>query len=208
LGVRGLRIRGGPRGAHRDAGADAPTPGAPVIDPMQILLDRGGEADSDEPVTHLEHALLTAGHALAAGAGPALVAAALFHDIGQLLHPDADRATRAGLDTRHEELGARFLSRFFGEAVCAPVRLHVAAKRELARDPDYRARLSPVSLHSLAVQGGPFSAIESAAFLALPGATDALLLRRWDDAAKDPTAPLPDPDRLEVALAAARTLTS
>ena len=179
-----------------------------MIDPMQILLERGGETDGDEAVTHLEHALLTAGHALAEGAPPALVAAALFHDIGQLLHPDADRASRAGLDTRHEELGARFLSRFFGEAVCAPVRLHVAAKRELARDPDYRARLSAVSLHRLAVQGGPFSDTESAAFLALPGAADALRLRRWDAAAKDPAAPLPDPDPLEAALAAARGLTS
>jgi len=177
-------------------------------DPMQILLERGSEADGDEPVTHLEHALLTAGHALAESAPPALVAAALFHDIGQLLHPDAERAARAGLDTRHEELGARYLSRYFGEAVCAPVRLHVAAKRELARDPDYRARLSAVSLVSLAVQGGPFSDAESAAFHALPGAADALRLRRWDDAAKDPAAPLPDPDLLEAALGAARALTS
>ena len=179
-----------------------------MTDPMQLLFDRGAERDGDEPVTHLEHALLTAALALDAGAGPALVAAALFHDIGLLLHPDADRAARAGLDTRHEELGARFLARTHGEAVCAPVRLHVAAKRELARDPAYLAALSPVSRESLARQGGPFDDAASAAFHALPGAADALRMRRWDDAAKDPSAPLPDPDLLEAALLAARGLTS
>ena len=71
-----------------------------------------------------------------------------------------------------------------------PVRLHVAAKRYLVTaEPTYAARLSPASVHTLRLQGGPMSASECAAFRQLPHAEDALRLRCWDDLAKDAAAP-------------------
>ncbi|NWG75838.1 MAG: HD domain-containing protein, partial [Rubrivivax sp.] len=48
------------------------------------LETRGGERYDGEPVSHLEHALQCAALAARAGAGDALVAAALLHDIGHL----------------------------------------------------------------------------------------------------------------------------
>ena len=45
-------------------------------------------------------------------------------------------------------------------------------------------RLSDDSKRSLALQGGVFSAEQAAAFIAQPGARDAVLLRQWDDLAK------------------------
>ena len=67
---------------------------------------------------------------------------------------------------------------------------HVPAKRFLvATNSSYRALLSPVSIASLRVQGGPMDAAEVAEFRAQPWSTEAVLVRRWDDAAKDPAAP-------------------
>jgi gamma-butyrobetaine dioxygenase len=76
------------------------------------------------------------------------------------------------------------------------VRLHVAAKRYLcATEPDYFGRLSPASVYTLSVQGGPMRPAETDAFEALPYAQDAVALRRWDDDAKDPDAPTPGLER-------------
>jgi gamma-butyrobetaine dioxygenase len=67
------------------------------------------------------------------------------------------------------------------------VRLHVAAKRYLcAVVPRYYGRLSAASVFTLAVQGGPMSDAEAAAFETIPYANAAVAVRRWDEAAKDP----------------------
>jgi gamma-butyrobetaine dioxygenase len=65
------------------------------------------------------------------------------------------------------------------------VRLHVSAKRYLtAIDPNYYDGLSPASVLSLELQGGPFSSEEARRFAATAGATDAIRLRRWDESSK------------------------
>jgi gamma-butyrobetaine dioxygenase len=100
-----------------------------------------------------------------------------------------------GIDDRHEVLSAEWLSDFFGPQVTEPVRLHVQAKRYLcAVDPAYQAGLSAASNLSLVLQGGPMDAEEQARFCAQPHAADAVALRRWDDAAKDPHCAVPPLD--------------
>jgi phosphonate degradation associated HDIG domain protein len=144
----------------------------------ELFAGPGARDYLGEPVTIGTHMLQAAALAEAAGADPELVAAALLHDIGHLRHE---------ADSRHGEAGARWLSRWFGEAVTEPVRLHVAAKRYLcAAEPGYFGLLSAESVRTLAVQGGPMTSDEQAAFEALPHARDAVAVRRWDDAAKDP----------------------
>ena len=76
-----------------------------------------------------------------------------------------------------------------------PVRLHVAAKRYLcAIESDYFDKLSPDSVRSLELQGGPMSAGEVEAFRRNPLHGEAVRLRRYDEAAKDPRASTPDFD--------------
>ena len=133
-------------------------------------LARGTGQYDREDVTQLEHALQTAALAVEDGATPALVLAALFHDLGHLLVPNAEAASVEGRDLRHERIGAAYLARTFGPAVSEPVRLHVHAKRYLARDPAYRATLSAESTRSLALQGGPMTAFEAHGFLSDPHA--------------------------------------
>ncbi len=160
-------------------------------DLFRLLAERGSEQYGDEAVSQLQHALQCAALARGEGACPALVTAALFHDVGHLVADDPS-AARKGRDLCHEDAGAGFLEALFGPAVAEPVRLHVAAKRYLtAVDPAYLAGLSEASRVSLAVQGGPFTPAEAAAFLARPHAAEAVRLRRWDDLAKDPAAVTP-----------------
>ncbi|MBA4063924.1 MAG: metal-dependent phosphohydrolase [Isosphaera sp.] len=156
-----------------------------VLDTIDRLFATHGAAEyGGEAVSQLEHALQAAALAEAAAAGPDLVAAALLHDVGHLLHGGGYAAGR-GVDDRHEDLGVRFLAKAFGPAVTEPVRLHVAAKRYLtAARPGYLARLSPASIRSLALQGGPMTAAEVAGFEANPHHAAAVKLREYDDAAK------------------------
>jgi phosphonate degradation associated HDIG domain protein len=153
----------------------------------RLFAERGESAYGGEAVSQLEHALQAAALARSAGAGAALVAAALLHDVGHLLHDLPDDAPDRGVDDAHEARAARWLSLWFGPDVVEPVRLHVDAKRYLcAVEPEYLRRLSAPSVASLRLQGGPMSAEEVRAFRESPHLADAVALRRWDDEAKDP----------------------
>jgi len=159
------------------------------FDDIRTLFEqRGAMAYSGEPITQLEHALQTAQLAEQAGAPDTLIAAALLHDLGHLLHPrsaDGSSPSVHGVDDLHQYYALPFLRPHFSPAVLEPIRLHVDAKRCLcAIDATYFDRLSPDSVRSLALQGGVFSAEEASAFRQQAYAEDALQLRRWDDLAK------------------------
>ena len=97
-----------------------------------------------------------------------------------------------GIDARHEEIGKSWLASRFEKKVCEPVYLHVAAKRYLcATDPTYFAKLSPASVQSLALQGGPMTPAEVTNFEKNEFYREALALRHWDDEAKIPGLPTP-----------------
>jgi phosphonate degradation associated HDIG domain protein len=151
----------------------------------RLFADRGGAEYHGEAVSQLEHALQSAHLAELGGEPAAVIAAALLHDIGHLLHEQGEGCATRGIDDRHEELGVRFLSTAFGPDVTEPVRLHVAAKRYLCVvEPEYLGRLSAASVRSLGLQGGPMSADGARAFGTNPHHTAAVAVRRWDDAAK------------------------
>lgn len=136
-------------------------------------------------INQQQHALQAAALAEREGRGDALVVAALLHDIGHMVHDLGENPADAGIDDRHEELGHAWLTDHFGAEVTEPVRLHVAAKRYLcAVEPDYFAKLSPDSVKSLALQGGPMSVEEVKAFEALQHSAEAVQLRRYDEQAK------------------------
>jgi gamma-butyrobetaine dioxygenase len=145
-----------------------------------------------ERVSQAAHMLQAAALAEAAGAGSPLTAAALLHDVGHFTGLVTGHDLMRGTDNRHGDAGADWLAQWFGPEVTEPIRLHVAAKRYLcAVEPGYFDTLSPASVHTLSVQGGPMSPAEAAEFEACPAAGAALRLRRWDDAAKDPAAVVP-----------------
>ncbi len=147
----------------------------------EAMTRRGGALYGGEAVTQLAHALQCATLAEDCGSSPALITAALLHDLGHMAG-EADDEKSA-----HSDLAARLLGRLFGIDVTEPVRLHVDAKRYLcAVEPGYADTLSAASRQSLVWQGGAYSAQQATAFAARRHAHDAVCLRRWDDAAKTP----------------------
>ncbi|MDX6439547.1 MAG: transporter, family, sugar phosphate sensor protein UhpC [Gaiellaceae bacterium] len=174
-----------------------------------VFREQGEEQYLGEQVSMTEHMLQSAAAAEQDGAPAKLVAAALLHDYGHFIHDLPEDAAERGIDTRHEEVAFAFLERHFGREVAEPIRMHVAAKRYLcAVEPSYLDELSPASIHSLELQGGPYDAEEVAAFQASPFAEDAVRLRRWDDVGKSPGLDVPGLEHyravLESALGSAR----
>jgi phosphonate degradation associated HDIG domain protein len=164
-----------------------------IIDRIFALFaDNGHGAYFGEAVTQTEHALQCAHLAEKSGSDNSLMAAALLHDVGHLLHGLGEDASERGINGEHEEGGARWLANYFGQAVVDPVRLHVAAKRYLcAVEPDYTTSLSSASQLSLRLQGGAFGPDDVHRFEQEPWYRSAVALRRWDDAAKIPGLAVP-----------------
>lgn len=155
-----------------------------------LLAEGAGAHDTPrdsgtEAVDLLSHALQCAYElSLSRPTDAELVVAGLVHDIGHQLVP--------GDDAGHGIAGAHAVRSLLGDRVARLVEYHVPAKRYLvAVDPDYRSTLSPISVTTLAAQGGPMSAAEIAHHEALPDWPAALVLRHADEAAKVPGRTVP-----------------
>lgn len=148
----------------------------------QLYADMGRNTYG-EGITQTEHGVQCAELACRAGESPALVTAALLHDIGHLLE---EISTEHG-NFRHDKVGADYLLPLFGAEVAEPVRLHAQAKRYLCTvEEGYFESLSVASVHSLKHQGGLMTEAEVEQFRQQPQFEAAIKLRRWDDAGKDP----------------------
>ena len=157
-----------------------------VIDEIfAVFADQGEQQYLGEPVSMAEHMLQSALAAEQDDAPPRLVAAALLHDYGHLVHGGPEDAAEQGIDMHHEDVAHAFFVEQFGEEVAEPIRMHVAAKRYLcAVEPSYLGELSEASILSLELQGGPMTPAEVDAFESSPHAQDAVRLRRYDDIGK------------------------
>jgi phosphonate degradation associated HDIG domain protein len=152
---------------------------------LAIFQKHGSSAYFGESVSMTEHALQAAYFAQTAAAPPALIVAALLHDIGHLVDDVPSDIADWTVDAHHEQVGSRWLARRFRPEVSEPVRLHVPAKRYLlATDDKYFAKLSPASVITLKLQGGPMAAHEVAQFETEPFHREAVRVRLWDDQGK------------------------
>lgn len=152
---------------------------------LAIFSKRGSDEYFGESVSMTEHALQAAYFAQVAGAPRNLIVAALLHDIGHLVEEVPSDLADWTTDAHHERVGAEWLARRFRPEVSEPVRLHVPAKRYLlATDAEYFAKLSPASVVTLKLQGGPMAAHEIAQFEGERFYKDAVRVRQWDDQGK------------------------
>jgi len=165
-----------------------------IVDQLiHLLKEKGSDMQyGGENVSQLEHALQCAELAEENKLPNPTIAAALLHDIGHLLYEDED-PIHEGKDGHHENLGADYLSKYFGEQVINPIRAHVDSKRYLAAIEDkYYDSLSKASQISLAAQGGSFTKEEAGEFIKKPFMKEAVEMRRFDDMAKITNKKTPD----------------
>ena len=167
-----------------------------MVEQLKELLEpfeQNGNLHYGEGVTELAHALQAASLAHEAGEKESMIAAALLHDYGHLVHDLGESIAEQGVDANHETVGANALEKWFPTSVTEPIRWHVAAKRYLcATELGYFDQLSPASVLSLQLQGGPMNPEELVEFSARPFAEEAVRLRRYDDQAKRPGATAPE----------------
>lgn len=151
-----------------------------AVEEVDVLLRSLHGVWDEETVDELDHALQAAARAIDDDADDELVLATALHDVA---HSPMLGDVATG---RHDRVAQDWLTPRFGDRVGWLAGAHVAAKRYLiATDPDYAMVLSDVSIDSLHHQGG---AGVDPAFVEHPWWPDALRLRRYDDAAKDPQA--------------------
>jgi len=160
------------------------------LDDLLDLLEEGVAYDDAEAVDLLAHGLQCAtALATLAPADLELQVAGLIHDAGHIVYARAQGHTAEDEDAHHAAVGAAIAAPLFGDRVAFLVRHHVDAKRYLvSTDPAYAASLSARSLESLMAQGGELTPGELEMLNRSHGLDALVMLRRADDAAKDPHA--------------------
>lgn len=169
-----------------------------TVDEIISLYKRfGGEDYIGEPVSQMEHMCQAAQLAESEGYDSEVILAAFFHDIGHLCEHIMSVAHMDGYGVyEHEKLGADYLrDKGFSEKIARLVASHVAAKRYLTkRFPEYYEQLSSASKETLKFQGGVMTEEEAIAFEKDPLSDLYIILRKWDEKAKEEHVPLPSLD--------------
>ena len=165
-----------------------------IVEEIFGLYARFGHADYiGEPVSQIEHMSQSAQLAINEGYDDEVVLAAFFHDIGHICVMNNETSSMGGYGVkRHEQIGADYLRACgFPERVAKLVENHVQAKRFLThRYPDYYNQLSEASKKTLEFQGGMMSEVEAAIFERDPLFETSILMRKWDELAKETSIPV------------------
>jgi len=172
-----------------------------IIDEVFELYElHGGEDYIGEPVSQLEHMSQSAQLAIEQGFDDEVVLAAFFHDIGHIcVMQDASNSMDGYGIKRHEKVGADYLrSKGFPERIAKLVENHVQAKRFLTyKYPEYYTSLSDASKKTLEFQGGRMKKEEADAFEADSLFETSILMRKWDELAKETEVPIIDMNDLK-----------
>ena len=137
-----------------------------------------------EKVTMTEHMIQSAMLAEKNKSSSSLVCASLLHDYGHFILDDPDKLVNQKEDGKHEDVAYQYLKKYFKKNVIEPIRIHVKAKRYLARNQKYYQILSQASKVSLHLQGGVMNEEEAEEFEKEKFFDDAIKLRKFDEAAK------------------------
>ena len=137
-----------------------------------------------EKVTITEHMIQTAMLAEKNNCSSSLICSSLLHDYGHFILENPDDLVSKGKDGKHEDVGYKFLKKYFVKDVVEPIKYHVKAKRYLARDKKYYQILSKASKISLKLQGGIMDEKEANEFKNNEFFENSIKLRKFDEGAK------------------------
>ena len=137
-----------------------------------------------EKVTMSEHMIQTAMLAEKVNSSSNLICSCLLHDYGHFILKNPEDLVNKNNDGKHEEVGFKFLKKYFIKDVLGPIKYHVKAKKYLARNSKYYKLLSEASKISLKLQGGIMSYKEAKEFEKNEFFESSIKLRKFDEAAK------------------------
>ena len=137
-----------------------------------------------EKVTIAEHMIQTAMIAEKKNCSSSLICSSLLHDYGHFILENPDDLVNKKKDGKHEDVGFKFLNKYFVKDVVMPIKHHVKAKRYLARNKNYYQILSKASKTSLELQGGIMTEEEAKEFERNEFFKSSIKLRKFDELAK------------------------
>ena len=137
-----------------------------------------------EAITITDHMIQTAMLAEKNNCSNNLICSSLLHDYGHFILENPDNLVNEGKDGKHEDVGYKFLKKYFIKDVVGPIKYHVKAKRYLVRDKKYYHMLSEASKISLKLQGGIMDDKEAKEFEVNEFFEDSIKLRKFDEGAK------------------------
>ena len=155
-----------------------------IVDKIVSNFKNNNSLYIGESITIAEHMIQSAMMAEKSKSNNNLVCACLLHDYGHFILDNPDELVRKKQDGKHEDIGYEYLKKFFKKEIVEPIRHHVIAKRYLARDKKYFDRLSEASVVSLELQGGVLDTKEAKLFENQEFFKEAIMLRKFDEAAK------------------------
>ena len=138
-----------------------------------------------EKLTMSEHMIQSAMLAEQAKCNDNLICSCLLHDYGHFIIENPDSLVKNKKDGEHENIGYEYLKKFFNTEIVEPIKYHVLAKRYLARNNKYLTFLSEASKMSLKLQGGVLNDKESKEFKKKKYFKNSVLVRKFDEAAKE-----------------------
>jgi [1-hydroxy-2-(trimethylamino)ethyl]phosphonate dioxygenase len=137
-----------------------------------------------EKVTMSEHMIQTAMLAEETNCSNNLICSSLLHDYGHFILENPNYLVNKNKDGKHEDVGYKFLKKYFIKDVLGPIKYHVKAKKYLAREEKYYKLLSEASKISLKLQGGIMSNEEAKKFESNEFFENSIKLRKFDEIAK------------------------
>ena len=155
-----------------------------IIDQIIYSYSNNKSLYIGEKVTITEHMIQTAMLAEKLNCSSNLICSSLLHDYGHFILESPDDLVNKEKDGKHEDVGYKFLKKYFIKDVVGPIKCHVKAKRYLARNKKYYQTLSEASKVSLKLQGGIMNDKEAKEFEGNNFFGNSIKLRKFDEGAK------------------------
>jgi len=156
-----------------------------IVDQIIFSYSNNKSLYIGEKITITEHMIQTAMLAEKNNCSSSLICSSLLHDYGHFILENPDDLVNKGKDGKHEDVGYKFLKKYFVKDVVEPIKYHVKAKRYLARDKKYYQILSKASKISLKLQGGIMDEKEANEFKNNEFFENSIKLRKFDEGAKN-----------------------
>ena len=155
-----------------------------IVDQIIFSYSNNKSLYIGEQVTMTEHMIQTAMLAEKNNCSSSLICSSLLHDYGHFILENPDDLVNKEKDGKHEDVGYKFLKKYFVKDVVEPIKYHVKAKRYLARDKKYYQILSKASKISLKLQGGIMDEKEANEFKNNEFFENSIKLRKFDEGAR------------------------
>ena len=155
-----------------------------IVDQIIFSYSNNKSLYIGEKITITEHMIQTAMLAEKNNCSSSLICSSLLHDYGHFILENPDDLVNKEKDGKHEDVGYKFLKKYFVKDVVEPIKYHVKAKRYLARDKKYYQILSKASKISLKLQGGIMDEKEANEFKNNEFFENSIKLRKFDEGAK------------------------